>query len=169
MSSQSYDLESIQNFTRLSASEQKSLLNFYSSVSIETRVKIMDRSFSRFRNVPDRHISWKGKFPELQYATFIQELLEFKRNQKWVHKKSSGALKSNPEGLIDKNILGDIETSGRVPKTLRLIKFKAYNEIKELREQGKGWRVIQEYIKKRHKKNVSHTYLAKVWKELHSE
>jgi len=173
METQSYDFASIRKFSGLSATEEKSLMKWYSSLGTEARVHFTAKAYNRFRNVPDRHITWKGKLTELQYATFLMELANYKRSISDTHKKLKNTSNSDPSGIIDEIVAGSVEASRKASKKRRFISLRAYSVIKELKNQEKSWRFISRYLKKKFRltkeNEISHVYLARVWRELKHE
>lgn len=53
---------------------------------------------------------------------------------------------------------------GRTPVLRRKI-LAHWGEIKELKESGQGFRPIADYLEKKRKLKISHSYLAQLWRE----
>ena len=61
------------------------------------------------------------------------------------------------------------KNKGRESKTKHLIEIRFYEEIKNLKDKGLTWRDIAEYIKKYHKKKISHGYLQQCFYQIKRE
>jgi hypothetical protein len=159
----------VRDFSGLTATEESSLIRWYARLGTIARIHLSSKAYQRFRNVPDRQINWKGRFSELQYATFLIELASYKRKNEDVHKKTTNGPNEASEGIIDEVVLNSPGNTQKQAKLRRFVMLRVYLVIKELRNRKKSWRSISAYIKTKHKKSISHNYLAKIWREIKHE
>ena len=61
------------------------------------------------------------------------------------------------------------KNKGRASQQKHLIEIRFYEEIKNLKEKGLSWREIAIYIKKFHKKKISHGYLQQCYHQIQRE
>lgn len=161
----SYDLVRIRESSGLTPDDEDRLIKWYATLAQGARLLLMDQAYERFRNHPNRS-EWKGKFAELQYASFFSELADYRRKKEATHRKSKTDL-SEPKGsAVDEVIAGSIKVGQRPNIKRSKISIRSYSEIKELREKGRSWRYIAKYLSKKHRMSFSHTYVSRVWKEI---
>lgn len=164
----SYDLDSIRKSSGLTPNDEDQLIKWYASLAQEARLLLMDKAYERFRNHPNRS-DWKGKFAELQYASFFAELADY-RSQKEATRRKAKYDTSEPKGsTVDEIIAGSIKVGQRPNKKRRIIAIRSRAAITELREKNKSWRFIAEYLTKKHRVKFSHTYVARIWKEIQNK
>jgi hypothetical protein len=132
--------------------DEAKLLEFFSQIDSQSRVEIMGKSYQTFRKYITDKTLQKEHFSALQYAALLEELRLARR--------------SKPTAVLNLKALAKVEQkkNRKEPKLHRLIRVKYFPEIKKLKDNGKSWKFICNYLEAAHKIKISHTYLIKIIK-----
>lgn len=162
-----YDLDFVQNLSRLSAEARQDLAKYY--VALPEGVKIEAHKIQTDLARQNRSKFAKQKAPEYYYAMFLLALRAMFRIETGQQRKIQ--LTAKEAQRITEIRLSRIK-AGRKTKgnpTRRLIEIRYFEMISRLRKEKLSWRDISAYIGKFHKHRISHSYLRKVfmikWKQ----
>lgn len=156
--------EQLNLITGLTEHERKKLFSWVASLP-------EDRIIEIFQDGVKRSFQLKGARPELsgritKYCAFVMAA----RKGGWDTIKGKGYRVADQEQYDDFSHLrraaaATLVTRGRKPVLRRKI-LAYWGEVKELKEDGMGFRVIAGYLQSKRKLKVSSTYLNKLWKEV---
>ena len=150
--------------TGLTEPERKKLFSWLASLPEEQIIEI-------FQDGVKRSFQLKGERPDLpgrisKYCAFVIAA----RRGGWDTIKGKGYRVADQEQYDDFNHLRQataaaLVTRGRKPVLRRKI-LAYWGEVKGLKADGMGFRVIAGYLQSKRKLKVSATYLSKLWKEV---
>ncbi len=156
--------EQLNLITGLTEHERKKLFSWVASLP---EVKIIEI----FQDGVKRSFQLKGERPDLsgritKYCAFVMAA----RKGGWDTIKGKGYRVADQEQYEDFTHLrraaaATLVTRGRKP-VLRRKTLAYWGEVKELKADGMGFRVIAGYLQSKRKLKVSATYLSKLWKEV---
>jgi len=156
--------EQLNLITGLTESERKKLFSWVASLP-------EDRIIEIFQEGVKRSFQLKGERPDLsgritKYCAFVMAA----RKGGWDTIKGKGYRVADQEQYNDFSHLrraaaATLVTRGRKP-VLRRKTLAYWGEVKELKADGMGFRVIAGYLQSKRKLKVSATYLSKLWKEV---
>lgn len=143
----------IQEKSGIRPEDEASLFKFLSEIDAQSRIEIMEKSHQTFLNFKADKTIPKNHFPALKYAALLKSM-------------KSGMRKTTKQ-TMDLKVLANLERKKikKETRTHKLIRERYFLEIQNLRQSGKSWLFICEYLKKAHRFKVSHTYLIKIFQE----
>lgn len=156
--------EQLNLITSLTEHERKKLFSWVASLPEEKIIDIFQdgvkKSFQLKEERPDLH----GRINK--YCAFIIAA----RKSGWDTLKGKGYRVAAQEQYDDfshlrKASAATMISKGRTPVLRRKV-LAYWGEVKELKADGMGFRVIAGYLQSKRKLKVSATYLAKVWSEV---
>jgi hypothetical protein len=157
-------MEQLNLITGLTEKERKKLLSWVASLPEEKIVDIFRDSVKKSFQLKDVRPDLEGKLNK--YCAFILAA----RRGGWDTLKGKGYRIADQAQYEDfshlrKASVATVINRGRTPVVRR--KTLAYwGEVRELKFEGKGFRLISIYLTKKRKLKVSATYLSKLWKEV---
>ncbi|ACD94579.1 hypothetical protein [Trichlorobacter lovleyi] len=156
--------EQLNLITGLTEHERKKLFSWVASLPEEQIIEI-------FQDGVKRSFQLKGERPDLsgritKYCAFVMAA----RKGGWDTIKGKGYRVADQEQYEDFTHLrraaaATLVTRGRKPVLRRKI-LAYWGEVKALKSDGMGFRVIAGYLQSKRKLKVSATYLSKLWKEV---
>ncbi len=156
--------EQLNLITGLTEHERKKLFSWVVSLPEEQIIEI-------FQDGVKRSFQLKGERPDLsgritKYCAFVMAA----RKGGWDTIKGKGYRVADQEQYDDfshlrRAMAAALVTRGRKPVLRRKI-LAYWGEVKELKADGMGFRVIAGYLQSKRKLKVSATYLSKLWKEV---
>lgn len=156
--------EQLNLITGLTEHERKKLFSWVASLPEDKIIEI-------FQDGVKRSFQLKGERPDLpgrisKYCAFIMAA----RKGGWDTIKGKGYRVADQEQYEDFTHLrrataATLVTRGRKPVLRRKI-LAYWGEVRELKADGMGFRVIAGYLQSKRKLKVSATYLSKLWKEV---
>lgn len=163
-----YDTTEIERITNLTKNTRKDLVNYYAKLpeTIKLEAHKLQAAFIR-KNILSKKT--KGKEIEFFYANFLIALQSMKNIETGQGVKK--ALTADEMKRIEMIRLSRIHAS-RKPKPSNLavvIEIQFYELIRKLRNNNLSWRDISHYIERFHKKQISHSYLKKIYERLSRE
>jgi hypothetical protein len=165
---QSYDMDYVYSLTGLSEPNRKRLINYYARLPEQTRIEAHKLQTDLLRQSRDKYDNARQQ--EFTYAMLLLALAKMKSLESGQATKK--ALTDEEAGKITELRIQRVLTAknkGRESKQKHLIEIRFYEEIKNLKEKGLSWREIAEYIKKYHKKKISHGYLQQCYHQIKRE
>ena len=150
--------------TGLTSSERKRLLHWVASLPEEDIVKVFQRGVKVAYQLKAQAPDVPGR--KNKYCAFIIAA----RRSGWDTINGKGYRVASESQYDDFNHIrkakaADIIRRGRTPKKRKQI-LAYWGEVKQLKDEGNGFRVISKYLKETRKLDVSPSYLANLWKEL---
>jgi hypothetical protein len=151
-------------------SQEPLLMKWYSSLGTEARVHFTELSYKVFREWPSRKSIPKEKLSELQYAALIKVLKSERQKEDQLHRKGVSDKTPPEKSVLKENVFKSLKPPKKEQEKRRLIRLRALPAIKEMRATipPTSWRDISEYIRRAHKKKISHVYIRKIYDELMS-
>ena len=156
--------EQLNLITGLTEHERKKLFSWVASLPEDKIIEI-------FQDGVKRSFQLKGERPDLpgrisKYCAFVMAA----RKGGWDTIKGKGYRVADQEQYDDFTHLrraaaATLVTRGRKPVLRRKI-LAYWGEVKGLKADGMGFRVIAGYLQSKRKLKVSATYLSKLWKDL---
>ncbi|MFA6690359.1 MAG: hypothetical protein WCR98_00035 [Saccharofermentanales bacterium] len=156
--------EQLNLITGLTESERKKLFSWVASLPEDKIIEI-------FQEGVKRSFQLKGERPDLpgrisKYCAFVMAA----RKGGWDTIKGKGYRVADQEQYDDFTHLrraaaATLVTRGRKPVLRRKI-LAYWGEVKGLKADGMGFRIIAGYLQSKRKLKVSATYLSKLWKEV---
>lgn len=156
--------EQLNLITGLTEPERKKLFSWVASLPEENIIEIFQEGVKRSFQI-------KGERPDLpgrisKYCAFVMAA----RKGGWDTIKGKGYRVADQEQYDDFTHLrqaaaASLVTRGRKPVLRRKI-LAYWGEVKGLKADGMGFRVIAGYLQSKRKLKVSATYLSKLWKEV---
>lgn len=156
--------EQLNLITGLTESERKKVFSWVASLPEDKIIEI-------FQDGVKRSFQLKGERPDLpgrisKYCAFVMAA----RKGGWDTIKGKGYRVADQEQYDDFTHLrraaaATLVTRGRKPVLRRKI-LAYWGEVKGLKADGMGFRVIAGYLQSKRKLKVSATYLSKLWKDL---
>ncbi len=156
--------EQLNLITGLTEHERKKLFSWVSSLPEDKIIEI-------FQEGVKRSFQLKGERPDLpgrisKYCAFVMAA----RKGGWDTIKGKGYRVADQEQYDDFSHLrraaaATLVTRGRKPVLRRKI-LAYWGEVRGLKADGMGFRVIAGYLQSKRKLKVSATYLSKLWKEV---
>ena len=156
--------EQLNLITGLTESERKKVFSWVASLPEDKIIEI-------FQDGVKRSFQLKGERPDLpgrisKYCAFVMAA----RKGGWDTIKGKGYRVADQEQYDDFTHLrraaaATLVTRGRKPVLRRKI-LAYWGEVKGLKADGMGFRVIAGYLQSKRKLKVSATYLSKLWKEV---
>ena len=162
-----YDLDYVQNLSRLSTEDRRSLSHYYADLPETVRIEAHKIQTDLARQNRSRLDRQKG--PEYYYAMFLLALRMMFRIETGQQRKVQ--LTNEEAGRISEIRLSRIKAARKTKgnPTRRLIEIRYFYLISKLRKENLSWREISKYISRFHKHRISHSYLRKVfldkWKQ----
>ncbi|HIJ97031.1 MAG TPA: hypothetical protein HPP94_15105 [Desulfuromonadales bacterium] len=156
--------EQLNLITGLTEHERKKLFSWVASLPEENIIEIFQegvkKSFQLKKERPDLH----GRINK--YCAFVMAA----RKGGWDTVKGKGYRVAEKEQYDDfshlrKASAAGLIQSGRIPALRRKI-LAYWGEVKGLKADGMGFRIIAGYLQSKRKLKVSATYLSKLWKEV---
>ena len=163
-----YDTAYVYSLTGLSEPNRKRLINYYARLPEQSRIEAHKLQTDLLRQKRDKYDN--AKHQEFTYAMFLLALAGMKslESAQAAKRALSDEEAEKITELRIKRILAG-KNKGRESKTKHLIEIRFYEEIKNLKDKGLTWRDIAEYIKKYHKKKISHGYLQQCFYQIKRE
>jgi len=156
--------EQLNLITGLTEHERKKLFSWVASLPEDKIIEI-------FQDGVKRSFQLKGERPDLtgrinKYCAFVMAA----RKGGWDTMKGKGYRVADQEQYNDFSHLrrataATLVTRGRKPVLRRKI-LAYWGEVRGLKSDGMGFRVIAGYLQSKRKLKVSATYLSKLWKEV---
>lgn len=156
--------EQLNLITGLTESERKKIFSWVASLPEDKIIEI-------FQDGVKRSFQLKGERPDLsgrisKYCAFVMAA----RKGGWDTIKGKGYRVADQEQYEDFTHLrrataATLVTRGRKPVLRRKI-LAYWGEVRGLKADGMGFRVIAGYLQSKRKLKVSATYLSKLWKEV---
>jgi hypothetical protein len=165
---QSYDMDYVYSLTGLSEPNRKRLINYYARLPEQTKIEAHKLQTDLIRQSRDKYDNARQQ--EFTYAMLLLALAKMKSLE--LAQTTKKALTDEEAGKITELRIQRIlaaKNKGRESKQKHLIEIRFYEEIKNLKEKGLSWREIAEYIKKYHKKKISHGYLQQCYHQIKRE
>ena len=156
-----FDENYIEVLTGLKTRTRLGLASYYAKLNESGKVDAHRRQVEVFRVWRTQGKTERTKDGENNYAALLVALKAMQKIE-----KTPVTSNANFEFKIERL------KKDRRPKPQKMkdiIEKRYFTEITRLREQQLSWRQISAYLKKYFKKEVSHTYLKKVFEELKSE
>ncbi|MFA6742510.1 MAG: hypothetical protein WC149_06975 [Arcobacteraceae bacterium] len=152
----------IEQATACSSEKRKQLVNWFSKQNIEVQIDI-------FREQRNQFFKLKEKIESndvLILSSFFLAILNFYRQDRQLKGKNKS-----------QNINSLVNISNFSIKKHKKVKIKEKREkllnlwsvIQKLKSEEYSFRSIAQYIRQRHRFEVSHTYIIQIWKELENE
>jgi hypothetical protein len=158
-------MEDILNLiTGLTAKERKKLLSWVASLPEEKTVEIFGDGVKKSYQLKQERPDIPGKINK--YSAFIMAA----RKSGWDTLQGKGYRVAQEKQYEDfshlrKASVAALIKKGRTPILRRKI-LAYWGEVKELKNEGNGFRPIADHLKSKHKVKTSATYLARLWKEI---
>lgn len=150
--------------TGLTEIERKKLLSWVASLPEDKIIEIFQDGVKRAFQLKEERPELPGRI--CKYCAFIRS----SRKAGWDTIKGKGYRVASKEQYDDFSDLrkaraATLIAKGRTP-VLRRKLLAFWGEIKELKTEGMGFRIIADYLYNKRRLKVSATYLAKLWKAL---
>lgn len=156
--------DEIEFLTGLIQRERKRVCTWAASLPEEQLIGIFQDGVRRAFQIKFQHPEIPGRVTK--YCAFIQAA----RNAGWDTLQGKGYRVAHEKQFSDFIVIRKAKAAavirkGRTP-VLRKKILAHWGEVKELKQEGFGFRPISEYLLKNRKIKASPTYLAKLWKEV---
>jgi hypothetical protein len=157
-------MEDILNLiTGLTGKERKNLLSWMASLPEEKVVEIFQDGVKKSYQLKQERPDIPGKINK--YSAFIMAA----RKSGWDTLQGKGYRVAQEKQYEDfshlrKASVAALIKKGRTPILRRKI-LAYWGEVKELKNEGNGFRAIAYHLKSKHKLKTSATYLSRLWKE----
>jgi len=150
--------------TGLTAKERKQVLSWIASLNEEQVIDIFQDGVKKSYLLKNEHPDVSGRINK--YCAFILSA----RNAGWNTVKGRGYRVAEKEQYDDfsslrKSSVATLIKKGRTPVLRRKI-LAHWGEIKELKDEGVGFRPIADFLSQKRKVKASASYLAKLWQEV---
>jgi hypothetical protein len=150
--------------TGLTAKERKRIVSWVASLPEEKTIEIFHDGVKKSYQLKQERPDIPGKINK--YSAFIMAA----RKSGWDTIRGKGFRVAEEKQYEDFSHLRKVRAAalikkGRTPVLRRKI-IAYWGEIKELKEEGKGFRLVADYLRKTRKIKVSATYLARLWREV---
>ncbi len=151
------NLRLIEKLTYLNSRERKQAFNSFKSLCLYRQVQLSGKILDQYYKLKIKH---KNNIALL--ASMLIVMSKWKKEQKLLNAKNSNM---SLDYISIEDTIQETENLGS-EKYERIVTLLPI--INKLRESRKSWRIIEKYLQKKHKFDVSHTYLAKKSKELNN-
>ena len=156
--------EQLNLITGLTESERKRLFSWVASLPEEMIIDIFQEGVKKSFQLKSERPDLSGRITK--YCAFVMAA----RKGGWDTIKGKGYRVADQEQYEDFTHLRQAAAAsfvarGRKPVLRRKI-LAYWGEVKELKADGMGFRVIAGYLQSKRKLKVSATYLSKLWKEV---
>ena len=156
--------EQLNLITGLTEHERKKLFSWVASLPEDKIIEIFQDGVKRSFQLKDERPDLPGRISK--YCAFVMAA----RKGGWDTIKGKGYRVADQEQYDDFTHLrraaaATLVTRGRKPVLRRKI-LAYWGEVKGLKADGMGFRVIAGYLQSKRKLKVSATYLSKLWKEV---
>lgn len=152
----------IEQATACSIEKRKQLTHWFSKQNVDVQIDVFNEQRNQF-------FKYKGKIESndvLALSAFFLAILYFKKQEQQLKEK-------NKSQSLD--LLGNISNfSIKQHRKLRMKEkreklLNIWSTVQKLKSEEYSFRSIAQYIRQRHRFEVSHTYISKLWKELQNE
>ena len=156
--------EQLNLITGLTEHERKKLFSWVASLPEENIIEIFQDGVKRSFQLKEERTDLHGRINK--YCAFVMAA----RKGGWDTVKGKGYRVAEKEQYDDfshlrKASAATLISRGRTP-VLRKKILAYWGEIKELKTDGMGFRLIADYLHSKRKLKVSATYLSKLWNEV---
>jgi hypothetical protein len=154
----------LDRLTKTNAKDQSFLLRYYSRLPIEFRVLMMQRHRKLLHTIKSSNTD--VPIETISYAAMILSIKTLYSEEKKLSQKRFDDM--SMEEIADLSLLHMKKFENRQPspspKRDKLIGYWA--EVKQLKQMGKGFRYISNYLLTKRKFKVGHTLIQTTWKQL---
>lgn len=159
-------IEQMNRITGLTEFERKKLLSWVASLQEEKIIEIFQDGVKRSFQLKELYPDLPGKLTK--YCAFVLAA----RKGGWDTLKGKGYRIAAQEQYDDfshlrQTMAATLVSKGRKPLLRRKI-LAYWGEVKELRANGMGFRVISRYLQSKRKLKISATYLSMLWEKVES-
>lgn len=151
-----------QKYLSMREKEKQDLLRIFSRMNEKQRSEIISLKISIFRTTKESFIEERFKHEEHDQACLVLAISKMLSDIKSLERKGSLDEKSLTRIEKFKKAAAKRQPNRKAP-TSDYIKNNLIPEIEQLREEGFSWREIQNFVRKNHKKKISHTLLREVY------
>jgi len=152
----------IEQATACSCEKRKQLVNWFSKQNIEVQIDI----FKQQRNQFFKHKKNIECSDVLALSAFFLAIHYFQKQERQMKEKN----KSQNLDLLGNISDFSIKKHKKFRKKEKREKLlNLWSVVKKLKLEEYSFRDISKYIRQRHRFEVSHTYISKLWKELENE
>jgi len=161
-----YDAEKIDRMAGADLDRRRLLCRFYSTLSEPDRVEA-----HRLAGELARQDRGKVKLDEQYfYCALVRALNEMYRDRRELLSRKAAITDDQAAAVAEKRLASfksakADETAKKRRKKSQLISIRFFSLIQKLRSEGLSWRDISDYIKKYHKKDISHQYIKEVFEK----
>jgi hypothetical protein len=152
----------LEQATACSCEKRKQLIQWFSKQNVDVQIDV----FIEQRNQFFKH---KGKIESndvLALSAFFLAILYFKKQEQQLKEKN----KSQSLDLLGNISQYEIKKHKKLRKKEKREKLlNIWSVVQKLKSEKYSFRSISQYIRQRHRFEVSHTYISKLWKELENE
>lgn len=153
--------------TGLTGRERKNVLTWVASLPEERIIAIFQEGVRKYYQLKDERSDVPGRVGK--YGSFIVAA----RKAGWDTLKGKGYRVADREQYEDFSHLrrakaAELIRRGRTPVVRKKV-LAHWGEVKELKQEGIGFRPIADYLGKKRKVKTSASYLFKLWKEVEAD
>lgn len=152
----------IEQATACSIEKRKQLLQWFSRQNILVQIDILREQRNQFFKLKQKH----NESIILGLSAFFLAILYFKK-QELEQKGKNKSQNINSLGNISDFSIKKHQKLRKKEKQEKLLNI--WSTVQKLKSKKYSFRSISQYIRQRHRFEVSHTYISKLWKELENE
>lgn len=152
----------LEQATTCSSQKRKKLVNWFSRQNILVQIDIFSEQRTQFFKL-------QGKFEfsdVLTLSSFFLAILHFQRQEQQLKSKNKS---QNINSLLNSSNFSIKKHKKLRKKEKREKLLNLWSVVQRLKLEEYSFRDIAQYIRQRHRFEVSHTYISKIWKEIENE
>lgn len=155
--------------TRLAEDERNALVHYYNQLNETERLDAHKLQVDLLRQQRETLKGLGLDLPAMNYATLLIALAKRKELARRMSRKDAEAVKHAEQ--IAAMRLQSVQGARRKRKAkiLSQVRVRFYSIIEDLRKRGVSWRDIAEYLRRYHRRKISHTYLQKAYSLIRAE
>jgi len=155
--------------TRLAEDERNALVHYYAALNEQERLDVHKLQVDLLRQQREAMKALGLDLPAMNYATLLAAVAKRKELARRLSRKDAEAVKHAEQ--IAAMRLQSVQGSRRKrkAKTLNVIRVRFYPIVEDLRRKEVSWRDIAEYLRRYHKRRISHSYLQKAYSLIRRE
>ena len=151
----------IEQQTAICSSKQKTLLNYFKKQNIAIQIDI-------FKEQKNQFFILKNKF-EVNETTSLSAFLL--ANQAFYNKEQLQKMKNKSQNLSSLANISDFSIKKFRKNKLKEKREKLLNiwsVVKKMKAENFSFRQISQYLRSKHRLDVSHSYIRQIWEELNA-
>ena len=154
----------LERLIKLNEKDQRFLMRYLSRLPLEYRIEVMQRHRRLIHKLKERHSELEVEI--LSYGAMVLAIKTFYNEEKQLSQKRFDDMSLEEIGELTIRHIKQFDQKRypSSPKRDTLIGYWA--EVKTIKQTGKGFRFIAEYLLKKHRFKVGHTLIQRTWNQL---